>query len=223
MSADYLDDEDTMWHHHGSREKYRAAMARRAYDEAMAGRRYAEAVVRTREADLARVSGTAGDGVEWADAGSRPRYEAELAEARDRLAAAERREREARQAWQDADRLANPKPPTEAERQLASAKRALAEEENRGPQIDAELAGLRDRITALRRKAAGADKVEAARVTVAVADAEAEVARVEAEKAAQQRRVEKAERWVAVRQAAVDGASPDEQLAALDAYDAVEE
>lgn len=26
MSVDYLDDEDTMWHHYGSREKYRAAI-----------------------------------------------------------------------------------------------------------------------------------------------------------------------------------------------------
>lgn len=220
MSVDYLDDEDTMWHHYGSREKYRAAMARQAYEEAVQGRRYAEAVVRSREEEVARVSGTAGEGVEWGDAGRKPWYEAELDEARDKLAAAWERERQARDKVEAADRLANPKPPTDAERQLADAKCALAEQEKRGPQIDAYLASARDWIMELRQRASReGDAVKAAQTNVAIAMAEAKVAELEAEKAELPKRVEWHNAWVAVKQAEVDGASPDEMLAALDALD----
>lgn len=219
-------DEDEMWVHFGSRERYRAEMVRRAYDAAVQRRKQAEAVVAGWEAEVARTSGAYDNGefgqVPWGDAGT-DRYARELAAAKARLDDARREEQELEREWKAADAIARPKPPSDEQRRLDSAQRSLAEAEKRAAEVDAKLAAARDALVELKAERPPKGTVDAARRTVAIDDAEKEVERLETAQEREARNVEWHRRWVDVKQAEVDGASPGETLAAIDALNAVTE
>lgn len=209
--------DDEMWIHWGSRERYRAGMAKRAYDAARAARERAEQAVRHWESEVARVNLPSDP--PWGDAGSEVPAQ-ELPAARRRLADAVEVERQVEATWRAAeDAAAPPRQLSADERRLEAAIRQHADAEKGLQKVEAEAQDARDEVARLRGKATPKEKVEAARLTVAIADAEAEADRLRGVRDAQARQVEKARLWVQVRQTAVDGADWETQEAAFDAYD----